>query len=402
MSNARQLKRGEFLFKEADKFQTIYIVQSGQLSLQILKNKKNVEVMTVTTGYVFAEAIVLGLSQYTYSAMASQETKVIEIPVEAFKSQYESFHQIYKSFIKTSVERLKWAITEIKNKKSDKDLVACGVEEIPRVFGIFFHSLKHKGAIDGLGCKADWLSLRQYSQRIFGEGLKRTEQVAQILVKLKLGEFVMTPKDEDDVLSKSEIAGFKIYDLAALEAFFEFYQYYYYKGNKQNLLKPDEVNYSVLNILLMAFEKSESDKMGIVSRDLNEVTEFFKDYGINFGSGQLASLETIGLFCKRKSVANNQVLLQFELKEFKNLFNFWRLLREIEKWNDRNIVDIYELEEAPKKKTLIAGGIVCGSCKHTILSAAKFCSECGSKMDFEITASGIDSKFDKKIEKKAA
>ena len=94
--------------------------------------------------------------------------------------------------------------------------------------------------------------------------------------------------------------------------------------------------------------------------------------------------------------------MQFELKEFKNLFNFWRLLREIEKWNDRNIVDIYELEEAPKKKILIAGGIVCGSCKHTMLSAAKFCSECGSKTDFEITASGIDSKFDKKIEKKAA
>ena len=392
MSNARTLKRGEFLFKETDKIQTVYIVQSGQISLQFLKNKKNIEVMTVSTGYVFADQIVLASAVYTYSAMASQETKIIEIPVEAFKSQYESFHQIYKSFIKTSCERLKWAMTVIKNKKSDKDMVACGVEEIPRAFGFLYHSMKHKGVIDGLSCRADWATLRQYSQRIFGESLKRTEQVTQILVKLKLAEYVMTAKDEDDVMSKPEISGFKIYDLAALESFFEFYQYYYYKGNKQNLLRPDEINYNVLNILLMAFEKSEIDKSGIVSRDLNEVTDFFKDYGISFGSGQLTALETIGLFCKRKPAANNQVLLQFELKEFKQIFNSWRILREVEKWNDRNMVDIYEQEETPKKKILILGGVACGSCKHVMVSAAKFCSECGARIE----SSAVDT------EKKAA
>ncbi len=392
MSNARTLKRGEFLFKETDKIQTVYIVQSGQISLQFLKNKKNIEVMTVSTGYVFADQIVLASAVYTYSAMASQETKIIEIPVEAFKSQYESFHQIYKSFIKTSCERLKWAMTEIKNKKSDKDMVPCGVEEIPRAFGFLYHSMKHKGVIDGLSCRADWATLRQYSQRIFGESLKRTEQVTQILVKLKLAEYVMTPLDEDDVLSKPEISGFKIYDLAALESFFEFYQYYYYKGNKQNLLRPDEINYNVLNILLMAFEKSEIDKSGVVSRDLNEVTDFFKDYGISFGSGQLTALETIGLFCKRKPAANNQVFLQFELKEFKQIFNSWRILREVEKWNDRNVVDIYEQEETPKKKILILGGVACGSCKHVMVSAAKFCSECGARIE----TSAVDT------EKKAA
>lgn len=385
MSNARILKRGEFLFKETEKVQTIYIVQAGQISLQVLKNRKNVEVMTVTTGFVFADSVVLGTTQYAYSAMATQETKIIEIPVEAFKHQYESFHQIYRSFIKTICDRLKWAITEIKNKKSDKDLVPCGVEEVPRVFGIIYHTMKHKGVVEGTACRADWLTLRQYSQRIFGESLKRTEQVTQILVKLKLAEYIMTPKDEDDVLAKSEIASFKVFDLAAIEAFYEFYQYYYYKGNKQALLKPDEVNFNVLSILLMAYEKSEVDKAGVVSRDLNEVTDFFKDYGISFGSGQLTALEGIGLFCKRKPIANNQVLLQFELKEFKNLFNSWRILREIEKWNERSIVDMNDHEETPKKKILLAAsGIECSACKHVMISAAKFCSECGAKMEAPI------------------
>jgi hypothetical protein len=381
MSNAVTLRRGEFLFKETEKVQTVFIVQSGQLSLQFFKNKKNIEVMTVSAGYVFADSIVLSTSQYSYSAMATQETKVIEIPIEAFKNQYDNFHQIYRSFIKTACERLKWAMTELKNKKSDKDLVACSAEEVPRVFGVMYHVLKQKGTLEGTSCKADWMTLRQYSQRIFGESLKRTEQATQILVKLKLGEYIMTPKDEDDALAKSEIAAFKVYDLSALESFFEFYQYYYYKGNRQNLLKPDEVNFNVLSILLLAFNKCEPDKLGVVSRDLNEVTDFFKDYGISFGSGQLTALESIGLFCKRKPAANNQVLLQFELKEFQNLFNSWRVIREIEKWNERNVVDLYEQEEVPKKKTLILGGIQCSACNHVMISVAKFCSECGAKTE---------------------
>jgi hypothetical protein len=381
MSNMRVLKRGEFLFKESDKVQTVFIIQSGQLSIQFLKNRKNTEIMTVSAGYVFADQIVLSSAQYTYSAMANQETKVVEIPIEAFKSQYESFHQIYKSFIKTSCERLKWAMVEIKNKKSEKDMVACSVEEVPRAFGYFYHSMKHKGVIENSSCRVDWAMLRQYSQRIFGESLKRTEQVTQILVKLKLGEYIMTEVDEDDVLAKPEISAFKIYDLLALESFIEFYQYYYYKGNKQNLLRPDEVNYNVLNLLLLSFENCEADKAGIVSRDLNEVTDFFKDYGISFGSGQLSSLESIGLFCKRKSMANNQVLLQFELKEFRQLFDSWRILREVEKWNDHNMVDIYEKEEPPKKKLMVSGGTACAACNHVMVSVAKFCSECGHRMD---------------------
>jgi hypothetical protein len=167
----------------------------------------------------------------------------------------------------------------------------------------------------------------------------------------------------------------------ALEAFYEFYQYYYYKGNKQAMLKPEDVNFNILSILLMAFEKSEVDKVGVVSRDLNEVSDFFKDYGISFGSGQLTSLEGIGLFCKRKPIANNQVLLQFELKEFKNLFNSWRIIREIEKWNDRSIVDMNEHEDLPKKKILVVEGNECQSCKYVMKSIAKFCSECGVKIE---------------------
>ena len=130
----------------------------------------------------------------------------------------------------------------------------------------------------------------------------------------------------------------------------------------------------------MAYEGLPSDRTGVVSKDLNEVTDYFKDYGISFGSGQLTSLEAKGLFCKRKPVGQN-VLLQFELKEFKNLFNSWRIIKEIDKWNERGLVDVYEQEEQPKKKMLISDGVECHSCQSVMAMGSKFCSECGAKLE---------------------
>ncbi len=76
------------------------------------------------------------------------------------------------------------------------------------------------------------------------------------------------------------------------------------------------------------------------------------------------------------------------------------LLREVEKWNDRNMVDMYEQEDVPKKKTFILDGSECSSCNHVMTNAAKFCSECGSKM--ETAGTGATAFIEHKTEKKVA
>lgn len=377
MSNIRILKKGEFLFKEGDKIQTIYVAQSGQMSLCLIKNKKNIDLMSIGGGYVFADLFVLGIQTYSYSAMATQETKIAEIPLDSFKVQYESLHQVYKSFIKSLAEKLKWAVNEVKASKFEKNPNPCSEEAVPKVFGVIYHASNHKGTKEGARVKVDWLTLRQYSQRVFGESLKRLEQATQLLVKLKMAEYVygQSPDDPD---GKEEIQGFILYDQVALESFFEFYQYYYFKGGKSELLKFDEPNYNVLRILLMAYEGVESDRFGIVTKDFNEVVEFFKEYGISLGQGHFVSLEAKGLFCKRKTV-DNKVLLQFELKEFKTQIEIWRIICEIDKWNEKGFVDMNDIDQGPKKRQVI-DGVECSECKAIMVLNSKFCSECGSKL----------------------
>lgn len=382
MSEVKIVKKGQFLFKAGDKIQTIYVIQSGQVNICLQKNNKILDVMTVGNGYVFADLTVLGTNVYLYSGLAMQELKVTEIPLDVFKAQYESMSQVHKSFIKTMAEKLKWAINEVKNSKQEKSSVPCAEESIPRAFGSIYHVLNHKGIKDNGKAKVDWLTLRNYSQRIFGESPKRIEQVTQILVKLKLGEYILgkDPNNVDPEAPDTEIQGFEAFDLGGLEAFFEFYQYYYYKGGKSELLKFDEANFNTLKVLLLSFADVVPDKFGTATHEFNQVVDFFKDYGIQLGNGHFTALEAKGLFCKRKTV-DGKVMLQFDKKEFEVQINMWNIIREIDKLNEKGLVDMADIDEGPKKKTqAIENGMECGQCKSIIMLESKFCSECGAKV----------------------
>ncbi len=390
MSSIRVLKKGEYLFKEGEKIQSVWIIQSGQVSLGLHKNKKYIEVMTAGAGYVFADLIILGLPNYNYSGLIMSETKVMEVPLESFKQQYEGLHQVNKAFIKGLCEKLKWSMNDMKTSRFEKDPAACADDAVPKTFGTIFHVLNHKGLKEGTSSKIDWQTMRQYSQRIFGESFKRLEQATQLLVKVKLADYIYG-KNPDDLNSKEEIQGFSIKDLGALESFFEFYQYYYFKGGKSELLKFDETNYNVLRILLLSYEGVVPDKFGVATKDFAEVTNFFKDYGINLGAGQFTALEAKGLFCKRKPVADGKVHLQFEIKEFKTQQDIWKIIREIDKWNEKGFIDMTDIDEGPKKKKIIEG-TECSDCNAVMVLNAKFCSECGAKLVSQNTNSGIERK----------
>lgn len=381
MSDVKVVKKGQFLFKAGDKIQSVFVIQSGQVNICLQRNNKIFDIMTVGNGYVFADLTVLGTNVYLYSGLAQQELKVTEIPVDVFKRDYEALSVTHKSLIKTMAERLKWAVNEVKNSKQDSTAVPCSEERIPKAFGAVFHVLNHKGLKEGTKAKVDWMTLKNYSQRIFGESPKRIEQVTQVLVKLKLAEYTMgrDPNNADPEAPETEIQGFEIFDLPSLEAFFEFYQYYYYKGGKTELLKYDESNFNTLRLLLMAYADVTADKFGVVTKDFNTVVDFFKDYGVSLGNGHFTSLEAKGLFCKRKNATDGKVQLQFDFKEFKVQIDIWSLIREVDKLNERGYVDMADVDDGPKKKQSIEGGLECTSCKTVIAADCKFCSECGAK-----------------------
>lgn len=184
-------------------------------------------------------------------------------------------------------------------------------------------------------------------------------------------------KAPDNPDGPDEIQKVHFLDLALLESFFEFYQYYYFKGGRTELLKVDELCQNMLDGLLKVSAEAEPDRFGVVSVEFAKFADYCKnELGINLNNDHFARLEGKGIFMKRRTVANS-VLLQFEVKEYRSMLQSWKMLREIEKWNEKGFVDMDEKEEKPKKRS---NGPSCPACSAEVATGAKFCMECGHKL----------------------
>lgn len=375
------VKKGEYLFKEGDKIQHIQLIQTGAVTLCLARPKKNIDLLNVGGSQVLGEQMLGGASTYPFSAIATAETKVVEIPADAFKQVVEGSPQMIKLLVKSLVDRVKALSADVKSSRMEKDTAPCPEDQVAKVFGVVFHTARHKGTKDEKDpnkITIDWTTYKQYSQRVFGESPKRLEQALCLLVKMKQASFEMGRPPEDPE-GPEQIMKVTLFDIASVEAFFEFYQYYYFKGGaKSEVLKTDESCANMLNNILTVFEGVEPDRFGIVAMEFQKVLDRFKtDFGITLNNTHFERLEQKGIFAKRQARQDGNVIMSFELKEFKTTQKIWRILKEIEKWNEKGFVDMTEEEQKAKKKP---DGPCCPQCSNSIQPQAKFCSECGFKI----------------------
>lgn len=378
MSQIKTLKKGETLFKEGDKITHIHVIQSGGINLCLLRPKKNIDLFQLSVNQVLGESYFSGIANYQTSAVANSETKVLEIPVEEFKNEIEASTANLKLAFKSLSERLKNASTEVKSFKMEKDTSPCPDDQVPRAFGAIYFTVLHKGVKNKEGGhEIDWSLLKQYSNRIFGESIKRLEQSINLLVKLKLAELV---EGMDEVKKIKIIQSVKFSNINLIENFVEFYQHYYFKSGKTDLIKVDDFIFTLLTAFLKFSEKIVPDRYNIKTLDFALFSDFLKnEYDITMKTDYFTRLETKGIFCKRFQ-NDKGVFLQFEYKELQNTHFIWRILKEIDKWNEKGSVDPNEPEEVPSKKAGAKATSKCPACSQEILETHKFCPECGAKV----------------------
>jgi CRP-like cAMP-binding protein len=372
-------KKGEILFRDGDKVQNVIFIQSGGVNQCLIRGKKNVDLFQLGSNQVLGETALIGQPNHPTAAVASSETKTVEVAVDTLKAQYEGAPPIMKMLIKSLIERLKQAVNEVKSSKVATDSTPCPEELIPQLFGAMYFTALHKGekADKGTQVSVDWQMMRSYSQRVLGQSPKRQEQAINVLVKLKLAHYDMgkLPEDPDgpDVITRVHF-----HNLGVLEAFFEFYQYYFYKPGKGEILKYDDFACQILETFVAEGEKIAPDRFGIVSVDFNAITALIKEkMSINFNNDHFSRLETKGVLCKRRNIEGQGVKLEFEIREYQNILFTWKIIRELDKWNEKGFVDMDEKEERKAKKS---GGPACPECAAELIPQAKFCSECGCKI----------------------
>jgi CRP-like cAMP-binding protein len=376
---SRTIKKGEVIFKEGDKVQNLFLVQSGQVAVQIVRGKP-IDLFGIGPNQVLGDYILTGVSTHPFNAVATAEAKVLELPLEAVKAQIEASPQVVKVLTKSSLDRLKGLQNELKSVRLERDSQACPPDQLAKIFATVYHVSRYKGEVKKDGTlEVSWQLMKQYAQRLFLESPRRLEAAVKIFVKLNLAHLTMQ-KNAEDPEAPEEIAAVTFKNIEIVEWVAEHWQYYYFKGGKTELLKTDEKVMQIVAALVAYGNELEADRNGAVRIEFSQIVERLKnESGITLNADFFGVIETKGLFVKRVAT-DKGVLIQFEHKEFARWSQIWTVLKEIEKWNEKGSVDLDEPAFDPRKFQKTAAGNQCPSCGHGYEGAPKFCGECGQKL----------------------
>ncbi len=95
----------------------------------------------------------------------------------------------------------------------------------------------------------------------------------------------------------------------------------------------------------------------------------------NFTPDQFDRMEKKGLFIKRESSTTGGTL-QFYRHDFSVMLQNWKILREIDKWNERGVVDLVD----PVSEKTKGAKSACPACFSEVAEKQKFCGNCGNKL----------------------
>lgn len=377
MSEIKVFKKGEFLFKEGDKISHLFLIQSGGVTQCLQKEKKIIDLAQIGSSQILGEGGLFGGLTHTTGAMATSETKVVMLPIDGIKSQMEALPQAFKYVVKSLSERLKVFTQEIKGSRLEKNGVPCPEENIPRLFASLYFACIHKGEKDkqSEAREVEWPNFKTYLHKVFSEQPKRAENAVFILKKLGLAEleYGKPPEDPEGLDVLLSVTFLKP---SVLEAFFEFYQYFYFKSGKGDILKYDEFFAQIVEILIEEAQGKPIDKYGSVRIDFQSTADKIKQkLNIQFGNDHFSRLEAKGVLVKRATF-EEKPCVEFAYHDLQNILFGWRMIHEIDKWNKKGYVD---LDEKPAENQ--ATGNACPQCQSSVDPSFKFCASCGFKVE---------------------
>lgn len=376
MENVKKLKRGEVLFKEGEAVGAVYMLQAGKIALTSERSGKSLEVVVLGPGTVLGEHALFMNGRHEFSAEAVQECKILEVPLELMKQQFDKCPTGIKLLVKSVGDEVRAARKQTKMSKFETEKVPCPQGVIHRLFTevhlIARHIGKKKNAEQPNEITVAWDALKLYATRFFGESPQRLRGLMDLMLKLKMVEFTVRKTEEDE----EELSDVKILNTQVLEDFAEFFQYHLFKGSKAEAIFVDPLALKVARAFAELSAGAEVDHKGASRLDWTAVlAECRAKYRLELKNTHLDVLERKGLFVKRQSFDDGRMQMSFDRTEFVKMSQYWAVLLEIDKWNEKGFVDLNEKEEVAA-----ADGNACPQCSGAIDNKHKFCPHCGFKL----------------------
>lgn len=324
MAEAKKVSKDNYLFREGDQPDAMYIVKSGTLAVTKTKGNSEVVLAEIQAGAMVGEMALFDKKPRSANVKATKDTEVIALPYDSLNKQLDQLPVWVRAIMKNLNENLREANKKIKLLESSNPNEERFPPHIVNKYISILNLVSNKyGKAEGdSSVSISSVLLRNYTIQIFQEATNKMLTIVTVLAELGYLE------QEDRGDGSQKITNLKPQELFS---FVDWYNDWLFKQEKDRLPEMNDAEVRILNGILHFAKKSEPDRKGLYKVNLNDVqNESMKE------TGSLIKVDDVNPLVEKKylteKIMDEQgVYILVELPYVEPLARNWSLVNSLKK-----------------------------------------------------------------------
>lgn len=323
MSTAKKIAKDNYLFREGDQPDAMYIIKSGQFAITKTKGNSEVTLAEISTGAMVGEMAIFDKKPRSANVKAIKDSEVIMLPYEALHQQMENLPVWVKAILRTLNENLREANKQIKilqNPANDEDRYPPHV--INKLLSILSFVGHKYGTKEDAGLVIPSNRLRNYTIQIFQEATNKMESMQNALKEMGYFQIEDLGEGRKKVVNLNPDFLFE---------FVDWYNEWLFKQEKDKVSISENETKLLEGILVFARKAEPDPKTGLRKVSLNVVqNESMKELGFLIKVDEINILAEKGLVSE-KQMADNDLYVNVKLEDVEKPCTYWKTLWDLKK-----------------------------------------------------------------------
>lgn len=323
MSGSVKIPKGEYLFRENDPPDAMYVIKSGKLAITKDKQETEIVLAELGPGAMLGEMAFFDDRPRSASAKAIKDTECIKLPFKALHAQFRNFPEWSKAIMRTVNDHLRKAnarIKELEKVNNEEELFPPHqINQLISVLNLVAHKFGKKNDDGSILVPPN--RLRTYTIQIFQLPTHKMQKLQDILAMIGL---IKAEKLADSSMQ------YTIINPEQLVEFVDWYNKYLFT-NKEERVSILEDELPVLKAVVHFASRLTPDANGVVKLSLTEMqNESMRE--LNY----LVKTEHVGFLEARKLISEKLmeeggIFTKFKYQDLANLIPFWEIVYRLKR-----------------------------------------------------------------------
>lgn len=319
----KKINQGDFLFKEGEPPDAMYVVKSGRFEVLKSKGSSEIKLAELGPGAMVGEMAFFDNKPRSASVKAAKDSEAIVLPYKALHQQFSQFPEWSKAIMRTVNDHLRKANQRIREleKSAGEDEIIFPPHTINKLVSILAFTAHKFGQNLENGIEVNGNTLRRYTIQIFQEATHKMQKLLETLQEHKLVKIESTGDGSQKIT---------VLNLQFLFDFIEWHnKFLFQKEEEKSIIEEQEIK--ILNGLIHFAKKQTPDQKGFVKISLSEIqNESMKELGDLIRVDDVNSLITKKIISDKQMEASG-VFCFIELGVVEKLSPFWTLIYSLKK-----------------------------------------------------------------------